>query len=210
MINEVIREVTNQPLYVVLTDIDVELAAAVRKRRCPHCGGPLHDGSYQRKPKNAETLFGNEVVWRQSLCCGREGCRKRTLPPSCIFQGARWYAKAIILVAVALKSLDNRTAEEVEEMLGVPTRTLREWIGYFRGEYLKTRDWLVRRLRLNAAVRNDHAVADVLRSYLDQAADVRQALVEFLRFMSAPPPPAVAERTGETYANPHLEAAMIT
>ena len=38
---------------------------------------------------------------RLSFCCGREGCRRRVLPPSVLFWGRRVYWAAVVLVVTA-------------------------------------------------------------------------------------------------------------
>jgi hypothetical protein len=64
---------------------DEELARQVAAARCPHCGGPLHQANYWRKPRGALLAEAGEAFrLRHSLCCGREGCRKRSLPPSAV------------------------------------------------------------------------------------------------------------------------------
>src|SRR5260370_41096992 len=66
-----------------LVAIDEQIAAAVAARGCPRCGGRLHRGDYARKPRGgviAELADGE--ARRISLCCDREGCPKRALPPS--------------------------------------------------------------------------------------------------------------------------------
>jgi len=89
--------------FRVLHQIDVDLAAQCRERRCARCGGPLHRSEYQRKPRGGPPGLPDEVSRRLSLCCGREGCRARTLPPSCMFLGRKVYWGAVVLVAVALR-----------------------------------------------------------------------------------------------------------
>jgi hypothetical protein len=39
---------------------------------------------------------------RFSLCCGREGCRRRATPPSVRFLGRRVYVGAVVIVASVL------------------------------------------------------------------------------------------------------------
>ncbi len=67
--------------FCTLELIDERLAVAVRSERCPHCGGPLHQANYRRKPRGMWLCGDGEAsTLRHSLCCGRVGCRKRTLP----------------------------------------------------------------------------------------------------------------------------------
>ena len=37
--------------FAKLSDFDRRIAAAVAAAGCQHCGGPLHQGNYERKPR---------------------------------------------------------------------------------------------------------------------------------------------------------------
>jgi len=83
-----------------LEEIDRALALAVRAGGCTHCGGPLHFSNYLRKPRGG--CFGASAesqALRCSLCCGQDGCRKRSLPPSLRFLGPGVYMGAVLLLA---------------------------------------------------------------------------------------------------------------
>ena len=71
---------------------DAEAAEWVRSGGCAHCGGPLYRSDYWRKPRGGLLVPIDEPLWRRfSLCCGKEGFRKRTTPPSIRFLGRRVY-----------------------------------------------------------------------------------------------------------------------
>ena len=86
MLTELLQRIS---LFRLLRTIDSDLAQKTRQQRCPYCGGHLHHSNYARKPRGGPTTIPEEYLIRESLCCGREGCRKRTLPPSCLFMGRR-------------------------------------------------------------------------------------------------------------------------
>ena len=72
--------------FDVLTTIDEKIVERVAEGGCAYCGGPLYRGDYPRKPRGgliAEAASAFES--RFSLCCGRDGCRKRATPPSVRF-----------------------------------------------------------------------------------------------------------------------------
>ena len=72
--------------FAKLSDFDRQIAEAVAAAGCRHCGGPLYQGNYERKPRGGRIAEAGEAfTLRHSLCCGREGCRKRALPPSLRF-----------------------------------------------------------------------------------------------------------------------------
>src|SRR5258708_4320763 len=95
-----------------LVAIDEALLARVRKRACRHCGGALHRGDYARKPRGGRLANVAEAFCRRfSLCCSREGCRRRTTPPSVRFLGRRVYVGAVVVVGSILAlALSSRAA----------------------------------------------------------------------------------------------------
>src|SRR5258708_166628 len=86
--------------FRLLEQLDEGMARQVAAKGCPRCAGPLHRGNYKRKPRGALIAPAGETsVVRFSLCCGREGCRKRATPPSVRFLGRRVYLGAVVIVA---------------------------------------------------------------------------------------------------------------
>jgi len=109
--------------FVILARIDFDLAEETRKKGCPYCGGPLHHAGYLRKPRFHKEL---DPVFRRrhSLCCGREGCRRRVLPPSLIYLGRRVYLGVLVVLLTALsQGLTPRRRRRVCGVLGVDLRT---------------------------------------------------------------------------------------
>ena len=112
-------------LFARLLEMDCKIARWVASLGCQYCAGPLHQSNYRRKPRGAKIAETSEAfVLRYSLCCGREGCRRRTLPPSLRFLGRRVYVEAVVLVAsvVALLLGSVRAASDA---MAVPVRTLK-------------------------------------------------------------------------------------
>jgi len=80
-----------------LTVVDATIAARVAASACSRCGGPLHVGNYLRKPRGGLlAAAGEDFALRFSLCCGREGCRRRTTPPSVRFLGRHPFRQAAL------------------------------------------------------------------------------------------------------------------
>jgi hypothetical protein len=73
---------------------------------------------------------------RFSLCCGREGCRRRATPPSVRFLGRRVYVGAVVIVA-SVFALATAARAGVQAT-GVPARTTRRWLGWWRGPFVET------------------------------------------------------------------------
>lgn len=112
--------------FARLEKIDAAVADRVAAEGCAHCGGPLHRGFYTWKPRGAALAAGEESKIRHSLCCGRRGCRKRSLPPSLRFLGRRVYVEAVVLMASICAQVQTELAVAAEAC-GVPRITLKRW-----------------------------------------------------------------------------------
>lgn len=127
--------------------MDERLAAAVAAARCPHCGGPLHRSNYDRKPRGGVLCGAGETAYlRYSLCCGRRGCRKRTLPPSLRFLGRRVYLGAVVVIASALALLQTGL-HAASTASGVPVRTLVRWRAWWTNDFASSLAWAEVRAR---------------------------------------------------------------
>ena len=125
-------------IFTLLEQIDRGMARRVAAERCPGCEGPLHGGDYRRKPRGALIApAGEAFVVRFSLCCGREGCRKRATPPSVRFLGRRVYLGAVVIVA-SIVALALQAAGEIQRRTGVPARTTQRWLDWWQGPFLDT------------------------------------------------------------------------
>lgn len=148
-------------LFALLEQVDEQIARRVAAKRCPACKGPLHRGDYDRKPRGALLVPAGETsVRRFSLCCGREGCRKRALPPSVRFLGRRVYFGLVVIVA-SLVAQVVEAAPALQRATGVPARTTRRWVGWWRDAFLSTAVFVALRARL-LGVALDQLPASVL------------------------------------------------
>jgi hypothetical protein len=133
--------------FVRLEKLDETIAAKVAAGRCRHCGGPLHQGNYHRKPRGGMlAAAGEEFTRRHSLCCGRRGCRKRALPPSLRFLGRRVYLEAVVVLASVMAEVAG-SARAAETAIGVPWLTLRRWGSWWREVFPKLPTWAELRAR---------------------------------------------------------------
>src|SRR5271169_4779659 len=106
--------------FRLLVEFDERIMRRVAAEGCRRCDGPLHRSDYNRKPRGALIApAGEAFVVRFSLCCGREGCRKRATPPSLRFLGRRVYLGAVVIVA-SLVAQWLGTAEASRRVTGVP------------------------------------------------------------------------------------------
>ncbi|WP_437875234.1 hypothetical protein [Sorangium sp. So ce513] len=132
--------------FATLEALDRAIARRVGASRCPACGGPLHVGNFPRKPRGALIApEGEAFLVRFSFCCGREGCRRRATPPSLRFLGRRVYLGVVVIVAsLAAQAVGAASAQPT----GVPRRTTRRWLIWWRGPFLATEVLLAIRARL--------------------------------------------------------------
>lgn len=107
---------------------DRELAAEIRTTGCA-CGGTLHSARYPRKLRgDLPAGLADDYSRRESLCCARDGCRRRTTPPSLRFLGRRQFAAAVVVLVSAMATgVTGKRAAVLREHVGVSTRTLERW-----------------------------------------------------------------------------------
>lgn len=121
-----------------LSSLDAAIVEKVAAAGCPFCSGVLHRGDYPRKPRwGAFAEMTGAFARRFSLCCSRDGCRKRATPPSVRFLGRRVYLGAVVLVA-SLFALALATASAASRAAGVPARTVRRWLRWWQGPFVET------------------------------------------------------------------------
>jgi hypothetical protein len=118
-----------------LLAIDEAIIGRAAEERCRDCGGPLHRGDYPRKPRGGLLAASAESFGRRfSLCCGRDGCRRRATPPSVRFLGRRVYVGVMVIVASAI-AVTTMAVSAVVRTTGVPARTTRRWSRWWRGPF---------------------------------------------------------------------------
>lgn len=173
-------------LFQLLHLIDLDLARQQQQGRCPYCGGPLHQANYKRKVWGVPKGIPHECLMRQSLCCGREDCRRRSLPPSCIFWGRRIYWAGIILVVMALRQRrpDGASARELKERFGISRKTLLRWMAYFRDVFPLSAQWQRLRGRVSSMVRDSELPGGLVEYFLKQCGREEQGLIKCLRFLA--------------------------
>lgn len=141
------EEKLSEELFAKLAELDEKLAEEVARGGCPVCGGPLYRSDYERKPRGgAIAEAGEAFTLRHSLCCGREGCRRRALPPSLRFLGRRVYLEGVVLLA-SIEALVATTLSAARTATGVPVRTLRRWRAWWNNVLPKLDAWTVMRAR---------------------------------------------------------------
>lgn len=184
MLPELLRCVS---LFTVLHRIDRDLAEQTRQTGCPYCQGPLHNAPYLRKPRGGPPHMPEEYQLRLSLCCGRRDCRRRVLPPSCLFMERRVYWQLTILVVMTLHQ-GRSTGYSINRLMrtfAVPRKTIVRWIGYFRDEFAKTHLWRRLRGRVSSVVSDQVLPGGLVCHFLDHHDSADQAMIACLRFLAS-------------------------
>ncbi len=122
------RIVRDASFPAALLSLDRLLAQEAKKQRCPICGSVLDVGDFARKPRGGPWDLGEEHDKRFGLCCRREGCRKRVLPPSVRFLGRKVYLSAVVVLAAVLRQGPAPyRVQRLQQLLGADRRTLQRW-----------------------------------------------------------------------------------
>lgn len=118
-----------------LVAIDEAIVERAAREPCRYCNGPLYRGDHPRKPRGGSFAMATGAFDRRfNLCCGRDGCRRRSMPPSVRFLGRRVYLGAVVIMASAIALTTMAVAAAVRTS-GVPARTTRRWLRWWRGPF---------------------------------------------------------------------------
>ena len=164
-----------------LLAFDRDLAASARAARCRLCGGALHSGSYDRKPRGGPAGLGQEYAERFSFCCAVDGCRKRATPPSLRFLGRHVYLATVVTLISAMQlGITPSRLARLSVVPGLDRRTLARWRAWWRSTFTDSPFAPV----AMAAVVPPIDIAALPVSLLDRfAGDVREQLIALLRFL---------------------------
>jgi len=133
-----------QKNFSTLFLIDGEICADEKQKGCPYCGSILDRADYTRKPRGGPKSLSDENNKRFSLCCRKDGCRKRLTPASIRFLGRRVYFSVVIIVATVLVSGPNaKRLSQINEYLSVKIdrKTMKEWRRWWSDVFPKNAHW---------------------------------------------------------------------
>lgn len=137
----------------LLARFDAHLAAEVRARGCPRCGGPLDVGDYERKPRGGPIDLPAECLIRRSLCCRVDGCRKRERPPSIQYLDRRVYLGTVVVLISALAvGATPRRMKTLRARIGASEPTIRRWREWWQVTFPRLKVGQLVRARLAADV----------------------------------------------------------
>ena len=170
-------------LYELLSLVDQEFAAESQAAGCRVCGGRLHSARYPRKPKVCGGPDDSRPsAWRFSFCCAREGCRRRTTPPSVRYLGRRVYLGAVVVLGTAMQAgITPARAQHLHDLLGMSQRTLHRWRRWWRTTFPTTAFWRATQGFFTPLVRNDTLPASLLERF--RGPDAGLQLLRLLRFL---------------------------
>lgn len=166
--------------WTSLNKIDEWLAERLRSAGCQRCGSSLFRADYPRKPRWGWALQIADLTFRRiSLCCGKEGCRRRVTPPSVRFLGRKVYVGVIVVLAAIVAEQFGRCAASAST--GVPSRTLEHWRTWWCGDFARSKFFAVAR----SLVAGEVVVASLPRSLLERFEGAApEAMTSALRFIS--------------------------
>lgn len=132
----------------------------------------------EKKPSYDELLARLEQAERQ-LDEVLEGCRRRTIPPSCRFLGRKVYFAAVVLVVVPMRQRrsGSASAAKLREAFGVSWETVLRWMSFFDEVFPRTTSWKRLRGSVQASVGDDDLPAGLLEVMVEQAGDRRDITI---------------------------------
>jgi hypothetical protein len=132
-----------QKVFQLLEMADQDLAELVHEQPCAHCDGKLHWANYTRSPRGTE-----QKAIRFSLCCSRDGCRRRETPESIRFLGRKVYPGLIVVLVSALnQGLSQTRVAELRKTLAVSRATLNRWRKWWLNEFIQSPFWKAAKAR---------------------------------------------------------------
>lgn len=172
----------------MLVELDERITEQVRRAGCSRCGGRLDRADYARKPRG-EVVAPSAEAWakRFSLCCSREGCRRRSTPPSVRFLGRKVYVEVAVLLA-CLAANARGQARVPAPPSAAPVRTVRRWLTWWRTVFVASAFWSEARARLLPPVAERLLPASLLARF-----SVTSGLLDLARFIAPMTTSSVAD-----------------
>lgn len=186
----------DKSLFEFLEKCDTELAESCRQGGCLHCSGTLHRADYKRKPRGGPEADPNDpaVVYRDSFCCAKEGCRKRHTPPSVRFLGRRVYWGIVVILVSAMRhGLKDEQVGALRESLGIDRRTLERWRTWWLEAFVQSPFWKLARARFMPSLCETTLPASLCEAFEIQR---RDRLLDLLKYLSPLTTPSIPLETG--------------
>jgi hypothetical protein len=176
------KHLADQELFQLLEKVDADLTEEARSKGCVLCGGKLHRGDYERKPRG-----GPQWDARFSLCCAREGCRRRHTPPSVRFMGRRVYAGVVVVLVSAMShGLKPERVKLLREALGIDRHTLERWRQWWLSIFLESSFWREARALFMPPLCHKTMPLSLCESFESERRDRLLDLLKFLAPITTP------------------------
>ena len=174
-------------LFRLLFNINSDIATEKKKELCPLCGAPLHQANYPRNPAGGPQDLPDDYKIRFSLCCSRDGCRKRVTPTSVRFMGRKEHWSCVILIVITLKQnrTSGYTAEKLMRMFNISHSTLYRWAKYFRDFFPNSSLWKALRGNVRSDVYNNSLPGSLLQFFINKYVFEHIGLIKCLKFLAS-------------------------
>jgi len=180
MLSDVLK---NSQFFFQLYNIDRQNAEKCKEKRCPYCGGPLHYANYARKPRGELVDLPEEYCIKFSLCCGRDGCRHRTTPPSCRFMDRKVYWYCAILIIMTLR-YNGASIYSLCKKFKISNKTINRWITFFQTIFPSLPQWQRIRGLIPSSVKNSELPVGLVNYFIKVKKSVEESLKSCLEFLS--------------------------
>lgn len=157
-----------------LRSADERIAEETRALGCRRCGGPLHRADYPRKPRGIPGEVEEAYSRRRSFCCGH--CRRRATPPSVRFLGRKVYVGERVIAA--------SVAWDEQLAAGVPRRTVRRWLVWWRKVVPATDFWQTMRALFRRPVAEAQLPRALVERYGIPGSDSFECVLRFVSPLS--------------------------
>lgn len=161
--------------YLILEKIDMALSEIAHKKPCEHCGGPLDIANYERKIRG---FCHDGPVIKYSLCCRREGCRKRTRVESVRFLGGFIYGSPTVLLACFLFRENQKRFRNILRRFNLNVRTLKRWREFWDKIFEQTTFWKEHRVKIDLSLQGS-ILRKIFRSFRKNSGDYFLKFLEF-------------------------------
>lgn len=163
-------------LYEFLEEVDKSFASEAQSGGCEHCGAVLHRGDYSRKPRG-----GPSWDKRLSLCCSRDGCRKRKTPPSVRFLGRKVYVGVVVvLISAMMHGPSDQRLQRLCQVLPIDRRTLKRWLKWWTEIFAQCPFWKAARGRFARCMAEAQMPLSLVEAFGARQMDGLLNLMKFL------------------------------
>lgn len=169
--------------FQALVEIDKLLAQQTQQTGCS-CGGRLDQANYPRKPRGGPAQLGAAYDTRWSLCCAKDGCRKRATPYSVRFLGRRVYLGVVVVLATVLAhGLTGKRLRHLQEQISgsLSEKTIKRWRTWWQEVFPGTGFWQRSKALLPFPPKTERLPASLLEQFVGDALEQRvRSLLHFI------------------------------